>query len=118
MPRPVEETPGDDVMDQRRSLRIRTRFDALISAESTEGAGTLTEISYGGALLEATSIQPPVGTKIRLFIFVQPVAPFELHGHVARITETGFAVFYELFDPEVRQLVDNVQAVVRGPDAR
>lgn len=102
-------------MDQRRSPRLRTRFDALISAASDEGAGILAEISYSGARLEETSIQPPVGTRVALYVFVQPVSPFTLQGQVARLTESGFAVTYELFDPEIRRLVDDVGAIVAEP---
>ncbi len=102
-------------MDPRRSPRFRTRFDALLTAESDEGAGVLTEISYAGAMLEGASIVPPVGTKVTLYIFVQPVAPFEIHGRVARTTENGFAITHELFDPEIRRLVDDVNAIVAGP---
>ena len=101
-------------IDWRRSLRFRTRFDALISADAEEGAGILTEISYGGARLENTSLKPPVGTKVSLYVFIQPVAPFELRGHVARHLENGFAIMYELFDPEVQKLVDDVKAIVSG----
>ena len=101
-------------MDKRRSPRFRTRFDSLISAESQEGAGVLTEISYAGAKLEDSSIKPPLGSKVTLYVFIQPVAPFELQGHVARLTDTGFAVIYELFDPVIRQLVDDVRAIVTG----
>ncbi len=102
-------------MDKRRSPRFRTRFDALISATSEEGAGILAEISYAGARLSDTSMRPEVGTKVTLYVFLQPVAPFELHGHVMRLTETGFAITYELFDPETRQLVDDVAAIVSMP---
>jgi hypothetical protein len=105
-------------MDRRRSLRFTTRFDTLISADSAEGAGVLAEISYAGARLDDASTQPPVGTKVSLYVFIQPVAPFELHGHVARITESGFAVMYELFDPEIRQLVDDVAAIVSSHTER
>jgi hypothetical protein len=98
-------------MDRRRSLRFRTRFDTLISADA-EGAGVLSEISYAGAWLEEVSTTPPVGSKVTLYIFVQPVAPFELRGHVARVTDSGFAVMYELFDPDIRRLVDDVRAIV------
>lgn len=101
-------------MDRRRSLRFRTRFDTLISADADEGAGVLAEISYAGARLDDVSTQPPVGTKVTLYVFIQPVAPFELHGHVARHTDSGFAVMYEIFDAEIRQLVDNVSAIVTG----
>ena len=108
-PRPVE---------KRRSPRFRTRFDALISATSEEGAGVLAEISYAGARLEGTDMRPPVGTKVTLYVFVQPVAPFELRGEVARLTETGFALTYELDDPEIRRLVDDVSAIVTAPSTR
>ena len=72
-------------MDRRRSLRFRARFDTLISADAEEGAGVLAEISYAGARLDDASTKPPVGT------------------------------MYELFDPEIRQLVDDVSAIVNGP---
>lgn len=101
-------------MDKRRSLRFRTQFDTLIAADSKEGAGTLTEISYAGARLEKTSFQPAIGSKVSLYIFIQPVAPFELHGIVARHTEGGFAITCELFDAEIRRLVDDVSAIVAG----
>lgn len=104
-------------MDARRSPRFRTRFDALISAETAEGAGVLAEISYAGARLEATSITPPVGSRVTLYVFVRPVAPFTLTGQVVRATEDGFAVTYELFDPEIRRLVDDVSAMVVEPPA-
>lgn len=100
-------------MDQRRSPRFHTKFDALVSATSEEGAGVLAEISYAGAKLTGASVLPPIGTKVKLYIFVQPVSPFELEGHVVRhIEENGFAITYELFDAEIRQLVDDVSALV------
>jgi len=102
-------------VDQRRSPRFITRFDSLVSAEQEEGAGVLGGISYAGARLEATSMRPPLGSKVTLYIFVQPVSPFELTGNVIRHTETGFAVTYELFDSETRQLVDDVAALVSAP---
>jgi len=104
-------------MDPRRSPRFRTRFDALISAESEEGAGVLAEISYSGARLEDSSINPPMGSRVTLYIFVQPVAPFTLTGQVVRSTKDGFAITYELFDPEIRRLVDDVSAMVAHPAA-
>jgi hypothetical protein len=99
-------------MEGRRSPRFRTRFDALIESDTAHGAGELAEISYAGARLDDTSVRPPVGARVVLYVFVAPVAPFELAGHVARHTETGFAVTYDLFDPEVRRLVDDVAALV------
>ena len=98
--------------DRRRSPRHRSRFDALVSAGEREGAGTLAEISYVGARLDDSSIQPPVGARVRLYVFVQPVAPFELAGIVTRHTETGFAIGFEPFDAAIRRLVDEVCARV------
>ena len=105
-------------VDKRSSPRFITRFDSLVSAEQEEGAGVLGEISYVGARLEETSMRPPHGSKVTLYIFVQPVSPFELSGTVVRHTETGFAVTYELFDSETRQLVDDVAALVSSPQPK
>jgi len=99
-------------MERRRSPRFRARFDALLSTGRQEGAGTLAEISYSGARLDEASIRPEPGSRITLYVFVQPVAPFELQGVVVRHTETGFAVDYDLFDAEIRRLVDDVSALI------
>ena len=101
-------------MERRRSPRFRTRFDALYGAGRQEGAGVLADISYAGARIDDCSHPPAVGTKVAIYVFVQPVAPFRLEGWVARHTETGFAVTYELFDDEIRRLVDDVSALVNG----
>ena len=102
----------DPTSDRRCSGRVRTRFDALYSAGPREGAGVLADISYSGAHMGGVSLWPPVGTDIRLYVFIQPVSPFELIGHVVRRTESGFAVEYDVVDPEVRDLVDDVAAIV------
>lgn len=99
-------------MDKRKDPRFRTRFDALYSLGRDEGAGVLVDLSYTGARLEEVSIWPPLDTKVRLYVFVQPVSPFELVGHVVRLTESGFAIEYEVEDPDVRRLVDDVSAIV------
>ncbi len=99
-------------MDQRRSPRFQTPFDALYSAGREEGAGTLVDISMGGARMNEVSVCPSIGTKIRLYIFVQPVAPFELVGEVVRHTPDGFAVENIETNPEIAQLVDDVAAIV------
>ena len=99
-------------MDQRRSPRYLVRFGALISSESRKGTGVLSDISYRGARLSEVSILPPLGSKLRLYVFVLPVAPFEILGHVVRTTESGFALALNLFDPEIQQLVDDVRAIV------
>ena len=87
----------------------------LVAAGDREGAGTLADLSYAGARLDDSSFRPPVGTRVRLYVFVQPVAPFELEGVVSRHSESGFALTFELFDAEIRRLVDDVGALVSVP---
>jgi uncharacterized protein (TIGR02266 family) len=84
--------------------------------------GVLTNISYSGALIEDTSMQPEIGTPIALYVYLEPpsafeaATPFELTGHVVRHSSTGFAIEYEdNLDPDVRQMVDDAVAVVAGP---
>jgi hypothetical protein len=103
-------------MDQRKSPRFKARFDALYASGLTEGAGVLVDLSYSGARLEDVSVQPELGTQVRIYVFIQPVAPFELLGHVARHTDSGFAMRCDIFDPEIRRLVDDICALVELPD--
>jgi len=49
---------------------------------------------------------------VTLYVFVAPVSPFEITGQVVRHTETGFAMSYDLFDADIRRLVDDVAALV------
>jgi hypothetical protein len=102
-------------MERRKDIRFRTRFDALISSGPAEGAGVLVDISYSGARLEESSLRPELGTSVRLYVFIQPVAPFELVGYVTRHTDSGFVILYEVADPDVRRLVDDVSAIVATP---
>lgn len=104
-------------MERRSSNRIESRFDTLVSADRREGAGVLADISYSGARLEDCSELPPVGSRVRLYVFVQPVAPFELEGIVIRHSGSGFAITYEIFDVETRRLVADVTALVSASAA-
>ena len=72
-------------MERRKHPRFRTKFDVLCSSGGTEGAGTLMNISRSGAQLASANLVPEIGTKIRLYIFIQPVCPFELAGEVVRV---------------------------------
>ncbi len=99
-------------MENRKDPRFKTRFDTMYGAGAGEGTGVLADLSYSGARLEGVSLWPAVGVEVRLYVFIQPVAPFELVGRVIRKTETGFAISMDLVDPEIRRLVDDVAAVV------
>ena len=52
---------------------------------------------------------------MRLYVFVQPVCPFELSGEVVRSEGTGFAIRYTELDPAIGRLVDDVAALVSMP---
>ena len=99
-------------MDRRNHPRFRTKFDVLCSTGETEGAGTLMNISRSGARLESSNTLPELGTKVRLYVFIQPVCPFEISGEVVRSEGTTFAISYNNLDPEIGRLVDDVAAVV------
>ena len=99
--------------ERRRDHRIKARFELLYGADRREGAGSLSDISYSGALVEATNFQPEIGTQVRLYVFVQPISPIELLGTVVRLTEDGgFAIEYEKPDDEICRLVDDAAAMV------
>ena len=101
--------------DRRRDGRVRTRFESIYSAGRTEGEGVLADISYSGALIEGVSLKPVLGKPVRIYIFVQPVSPFELRGIVVRHTGDGFAIEYPTVSEEVRRLVDDAAAIVNVP---
>jgi hypothetical protein len=102
----------DKPPDNRKDTRFKTRFDALYASGEVEGAGVLADLSYSGARIEGASLSPPVGTHVRLYVFIQPISPFELIGDVVRSTESGFAIVYEVSDPGLRDLVDDIAAIV------
>jgi hypothetical protein len=84
-----------------------------------EVIGTLVDISYSGALVEDTSMQPEIRTPVVLYLYLAPpgdfkaVSPFKLTGHVVRHSSTGFAIeFTDRFDPDVRRLVDDAAAIL------
>jgi hypothetical protein len=107
---------------KRRDDRISIRLEAYGSFGRCEVVGVLADISYSGALIEGTKMQPEIGTPVVLHVYLHPpsafkaATPFELTGHVVRLSSTGFAIEYEdNLDPDVRRLVDNAAAVVAVP---
>ena len=103
-------------VEKRRGDRVSTALNAHYSAGPEEGIGVLANISYSGALVEDSSVQPTVGSRVRIYVFIEPVdpiapaSPYELVGRVVRHSSSGFAIEYEDADPEVRQLVDEAAA--------
>lgn len=101
--------------DRRRSRRILTRFDALLSSGREEGTGVLADISLGGASFTDATFAPPTGTVVRAYVFVSPVSPFELVGRVVRSEDQSFAIEYEKLEEETRRLVEDVAGLVSVP---
>jgi hypothetical protein len=108
--------------NKHRDFRLSIRLEAYFSEDLYEVVGTLTNISYSGALIEDTSMQPAIGTPCVLYLFLTPpgtfqaVSPFRLTGHVVRHSSNGFAIEYENnFDPDVRRLIDDVAAILAAP---
>jgi hypothetical protein len=103
-------------VDRRRGDRVSTALNAHYSSGPKDGIGVLANISYSGALIEGSSVQPAVGSKVRIYVFTEPVdpiapaSPYELVGRVVRHSSSGFAIEYEDADPEVCQLVDQAAA--------
>jgi len=99
-------------IERRRAIRVPVALNAHYSSGPEEGIGVLANISYSGALIEGSSVQPTVGSRVRVYVFVEsadpiaPASPYELVGRVVRHSSSGFAIEYEDADPEVRQLVD------------
>ena len=101
--------------NRRTDGRVQTRFESLYSAGRTEGTGMLSDISYSGALLETATEQPEIGKPLRIYVFIQPVSPFELVGTVVRHTDNGFAIEFSQLSDELKRFVDDVGAIVNIP---
>ena len=108
-----------EITNRRRGYRVSIRLEAYCSEDLVEVIGVLSNISYSGALIEDTSMQPEIGTQIVLYLFLKPpgafkaVSPFRLAGQVVRHSSTGFAVEYdEKFNPDLRRLLDDAIAIM------
>ena len=82
-----------------RENRVPISLKAYYSFGRVDGVGVLADVSYSGAQIEDISTRPPeIGTLIVLCVYlISPlgsgeVIPFELTGHVARHSSTGFAI--------------------------
>ena len=101
--------------DKRWNSRIRTHFEASYSSGREDGSGILANISYSGALLTQVSVQPRLGSQVRVYVLLIEHSPFEIVGQVVRHVEDGFAIEFADLSSEVRDLVDEAAAMVRNP---
>jgi hypothetical protein len=103
----------------KRADRFPVPLKVYYSYERVEGAASLTNISYTGALLENTPMRPEIGTCVQLYVHlkppctIEPVAPSKLIGVVVRHSSNGFAVKFEnSHDPDLRRMVDDAAAIL------
>jgi hypothetical protein len=97
----------------RHSPRIRTWFETHFSSQRQEGEGVLADVSYTGARVEDTGIQPSVGALAILYVCLpDDTKPFQLEGKVARHTQAGFAIEFENPDEDTRRAVDRITEMV------
>ena len=111
-----------ETTNRRPHNRIPIHLAAFYSSGRIEADGVLADISYSGALIEDTTIQPEIGTFVVLHVYLEPpsafaaATPFELAGHVVRHSSNGFAFEYkDNLDPDVRRMVDDAAAVMAVP---
>ena len=107
---------------KQRDNRIPIRLAAFYCFGRMEGDGRLANISYSGALIEDITMQPEIGTRVVLYVYLEPPGSFEaatprkLVGHVTRHSSSGFAIEYDdNLDPDVRRMVDDAAALVTVP---
>ncbi len=112
----------DEMMEWRRDSRTSIHLAAHYSFGQVIEVGALANISYSGALIEDITMQPEIGTRVVLYVYLQPpsafgaATPFKLAGDVVRQTPNGFAIeFKDRLDPDVRRMVDDAAAIVAVP---
>ncbi len=103
----------------KRAERFPIPLLVYCSFERMEGVASLVNISYTGALLGNTTMRPKIGTRVSLYVYLEPpraseaAIPSELTGLVSRHSSDGFAVTFESsHDPYMRRIVDDAAAIV------
>jgi hypothetical protein len=111
-----------ETTNRRPDKRIPTHLGAFYYARRADAVGVVANISYSGALIEGTTVQPEIGTFVVLYVYLEPpsafeaATPFELTGHVVRYSSAGFAIKYkDNLNRDVRRMVDDAAAIVARP---
>ena len=107
----------DDRDHSRNSPRVKVEFGTLYSEKRVDGSAVLVDISYSGAHFKEATVKPKIGATVQAYIFLSPGQPIELVGEVVRHEDDGFAVVHDMMDEEMRNLVDDLQAMVSPPKA-
>ncbi len=108
-----------ETTNRRPDKRIPTHLEAFYYARRVDAVGMVADISYSGALIEDITVQPEIGTRVVLYVYLKPPSafeaetPFKLTGHVVRHSSAGFAIDYkDDHDHDVRRIVDDAAAIM------
>lgn len=96
-----------DPVDRRGAERVARPSSVFFSAGRIEGSGILADLSSTGARIEEVSARLRPGTPVAMTLELHGEGfTFEVKGRVARETESGFAVEFQLDpDPSVEALM-------------
>jgi len=94
------------MLQKRSHPRAEVDIVVLCASGTDRGSGILASLSLSGALLETTSIQPPLGAAVEIRIR-QPNddEPLALAGFAVRHSNSGFAIQFSMSAEVVRQLL-------------
>jgi hypothetical protein len=101
---PPNERPSRQ--ERRTAFRFRISGAVHFEAGSTEGWGTLADISTKGARIDDADPRLKEGSSVRLMIsLVEGAVPIRVTAKVVRETETGFAVEFGKLEPRLTHLI-------------
>ena len=94
------------MLNKRSHPRAEVDIVVLCASGTDRGSGILASLSLSGALLETTSIKPPLGAAVEIRIR-QPNddKPLALAGIAVRHSVSGFAIEFTTSAEVVRQLL-------------
>ena len=94
------------MLHKRSHRRAEVDIVVLCSSGTDRGSGILASLSLSGALLETTSIQPPIGAAVEIRIRLpNDDEPVTLAGFAVRHSTSGFAIQFSTSAEVVRQLL-------------
>ena len=97
---------------RRRHMRVKIDKPVIIRDESSEYKGQLANISYSGAAVTAAA--PEVAQNQALELESDDIGV--LSGNVARTSDDGFAMAFDMDDDAKTRLVDVVTGAPSDPD--
>ena len=94
------------MLHKRSHQRAEVDIVVLCASGTERGSGILASLSLSGALLETTSIQPPLGAAVEIRIRLpNDDEPLALAGFAVRHSTSGFAIQFSTSAEVVRQLL-------------